>query len=354
MVTPELRKKWQTAYRGTRPEQFVTGGQFSPPASLGASPKEHLEKGLYGQRPTDPGALHKAILTDPPVQEALYRHLSAQHPGLNVLKQLGSGVESAAMLVAPNDQTRQITGQSGPVVLKVGISDPVAATAHMTPEQREMYAPAWGVSSTEAQPWWSKTPRKIYTWFEPAMTPLGAGTTDAFRLAGESALSGKSYVASKPTLLAKELQRRGLTPVDLGESEVLDPLTQRQGTPGTYRGPDVAQAGWYQAPGEASPKLRLFDRGAAVPAGEQPAHVDVMTQIGKAGVGHMLDLWQDPQHQNLLRKALAQQIREAPTGVKAFLPSEFAQMGSRIPTKMVQEHMDNLRDAVRLMATGGV
>lgn len=263
MLTAETERRMSQGVRGVSPSEFVGSREFASPSVLAAPPSHYAKV----RRPFVLG--EDPEIFDPAIMGTLQKHLETNYPGLNVLKQLGSGAESAALLVAPNAYTRRVTGQAGPVVLKISGTTP----PKLTKEMSEEFLPMWGRASAEARPWWSAESRKLHTWLEPAVTPLGQGTTDFYkRIPGKYA----RYRTSKPELLRRRLEKKDLATSDLHTMKVPYEGQRVWGAPGSI-GP---QAGWQRTPeGE---KLVMLDRGAAVPAGEVPEWEKIRTLLAEA------------------------------------------------------------------------
>jgi hypothetical protein len=239
--------------------------------------------------------------------------MSKHYPNLNVVKQLGRGMESSAFQVAPNAYTRRVTGQAGPVVLKISMSDPRAMK--LTAEQAASVVPHWDLKTSTVTPWWSYKPEKVYSFMEPVAKPLGSSSIDFFkpRVTPEG---HRLYESSKPRLLERSLYRKGMEARDLGLATKILPdprglhLIRKQFL--SSRGPEAAQAGWVRLPGEPAERLRVFDRGSAVPAGQSPAYTDVMEKMYKEAPANVLQMWKVPaQREKLVNYLLKEYPNDA-------------------------------------------
>lgn len=215
--------------------------------------------------------------------------------------------------MAPNAYTRRVTGQAGPVVLKISMSDPRAMK--LTAEQAASVVPHWDLKTSTVTPWWSYKPEKVYSFMEPVAKPLGSSSIDSFkrRLMPEGHVL---YESSKPRLLERSLYRKGMEARDLGLATRLMPdprgahLIRQQFL--SSRGPEAAQAGWVRLPGEPAERLRVFDRGSAVPAGQSPPHTDVMSTMFREAPANVLQMWKVPaQREKLVNYLLKEYPNDA-------------------------------------------
>lgn len=309
ILTPEIERRMLHEIRGVTPSKFMGSSAYKPPRALTASPAEHLIAGKPA--PMDP---RNATLADPKTVGLLQQFMTANYPNLNVIKQLGRGVESSAFHVAPNAYTRRVTGQAGPVALKIGVTDPRAVK--MTADQAKSLVPYWDLRSSKVKPWWSYQPKTVYSYLEPVTKPLGTGSTDAFKKL-QMPEGYIAYESSKPHLLAKKLKLQGMDVTDLGlnDRKMMDlnkPSLERTHFL-SERGPGAAQAGWVRLPGDSAEKLRIFDRGVALPQGQKPTHTAIMSKMRDAAQADVLRLWHSPEHRKTLIDHLVKTYPNAPT-----------------------------------------
>jgi len=75
------------------------------------------------------------------------------------------------------------------------------------------------------------------------------------------------------------------------------------------RGPEAAQAGWVRLPGDPAEKLRVFDRGAAIPWGQSSPHADVMSTMYREAPANVLQMWHVPAQRE---KLISHLLKEYP------------------------------------------
>jgi hypothetical protein len=167
----------------------------------------------------------------PALAPTFLSHLEKHYPGLNVTKELGAGLESGALAVAPSAFTRRVTRETGPVVLKYGVTYPWHRAALKMLKEKQM-PPTWRLRSfvTPGPLRWSKNPQKVYTWFEPLLQPTKGPVPEGLMMNRIKRMGLEAFDIERgdfsPPQLGYRLGRQGkLMPLDRGiVSENLSPV----------------------------------------------------------------------------------------------------------------------------------